>query len=63
MAMIVCRECSKPFSDSAAACPSCGAPISVAQGSPGLSRTAKVWLALGLFIAVVALLTFGSPAP
>lgn len=34
MAMIKCQECGKKISSTASACPSCGAPISVAAAKP-----------------------------
>jgi len=35
MALIECHECGKEISDSAASCPSCGAPVRVKQHKKG----------------------------
>jgi hypothetical protein len=54
MALIECKECSKQVSDSAAACPNCGAPIAsesfVSDASPKQpAKKVGVGFALGIF--------------
>ncbi|WP_044311653.1 OB-fold protein [Pseudomonas syringae] len=51
MALIECKECSKQVSDSAAACPHCGAPVAPAQIARAPDETKKVGVgfALGIF--------------
>lgn len=51
MALIECKECSKQVSDSAAACPNCGAPVAPAQIARAPDETKKVGVgfALGIF--------------
>lgn len=55
MALVICDECGKEFSDQAAACPNCGAPslyyvhppsISVIPNRSGKNRSIAVLLAL-----------------
>nr|WP_321329066.1 hypothetical protein [Alcaligenes faecalis] len=54
MALLKCPECKKKFSDKAQACPSCGAPLSVAlEAKKAENKNALQGLAI---IAVVAVL-------
>lgn len=51
MALIECKECSKQVSDSAAACPNCGAPVAAAAKvtAPDESKKVGFGFALGIF--------------
>lgn len=55
MSLIICSECSKEYSTTAAACPNCGARI----------RRPKLWLwiPLGLIGAFVAFALIRTPSP
>lgn len=55
MAMTTCAECTKPMSDTATACPSCGAPAAVALKTAepkGSAFRGIVWIIIGVVVLI-----------
>ena len=60
MALITCHECKKEMSDSATACPHCGADWFVARGIPKAPASRSYGLLMvffGIFCAAVAIIS------
>ncbi|MGK5017684.1 hypothetical protein [Janthinobacterium sp. HLS12-2] len=55
MALIACRECSKQYSDSASACPQCGARVK--------KRRLWIWIPLSIPIAFILFAVLRTRAP
>ena len=55
MALIGCKECNKEISDTAVACPHCGAPVRIASTKKSSNRSLKKWIIFG--VIAVAILT------
>lgn len=58
MALVTCRECGRQVSDQAAACPGCGAPVSVVRGplAPVTRKEASGCFNVIAVVGLVALL-------
>jgi len=63
MALIVCSECGKEFSERAAACPHCGCPNDSKKAEPPLVRDGVSGCVNGIvaFVGIVLVTTFVSP--
>lgn len=60
MALLKCPECKKKFSDTASACPSCGAPVKLAiEANEKTKKDAKKGYVI-IFAVVIAVMIFGS---
>ena len=55
MALISCLECAKQYSDSASACPQCGAKVK--------KRRLWIWIPLGMFAAFILWALLRTPSP
>jgi len=51
--LIECRECNKPMSNAAPACPSCGCPVSIGDATVTTERTAKRWKKLHIVAGII----------
>ncbi len=54
MALIVCKECGKEYSDSVASCPNCGCPNPV-SGQLGIKPTKGIWSTGRLVIGILSI--------